>query len=60
MSGRKLGLTLCVSLLFASSVLAVPFNVTLNKPATLTGLFGVSAPGFGLGEKPGRPGRIDR
>jgi hypothetical protein len=60
MSVRKLGFVLSLSLLSAGSALAVPVNVTLNKPATLDGLFGVLRPGSGWTANPVDPaGAID-
>jgi hypothetical protein len=60
MSRGKLGVALSLSLLFASSALAVPTNVTLNKPATLSGVFGVLRPASGWASNPVDPaGSID-
>jgi hypothetical protein len=49
-----------IAMLAATTTWAVPFNVTLNKPATLTGIFGVLRAGSGWAANPVAPaGSID-
>jgi len=57
---KRLLLSLGPALLMATSAFAIPFNVTLNKPATLAGVFGVLRPASGWATNPVAPaGSID-
>jgi len=60
MSTKRVFVVLGPVLLSAASAFAIPFNVTLNKPATLDGIFGVLRPGSGWDANPvDPPGSID-
>jgi len=60
MSSRRLCVALGLVFLAATSAFAAPINVTLNKPATLSGTFGVLRPASGWATLPVAPaGSID-
>jgi len=60
MSGKRVCIALSLALLAATSAVAAPVNVTLDKPATLSGTFGVLRPGSGWASLPVAPaGSID-